>query len=384
MTMPGHPDGVAADSDRGSPVSAWSPFRHRMFAAMWSAQFVSNIGSWMQTVAAQWLMLTLTGSAAYVALVQTAAGLPVVLFAIVAGTVGDLVDRRRFLLATQTFMLVAATALGALAIAGLVTPWVLLALVFAVGTGQALTSPTWQTLQPELVSPAERVQAISLGSVNQNLARAIGPAIGGALLAATSSGTVFLVNTASFAAVLAVLMTWHSTRAADALPREHVGEAIRAGGRYIAASPVLRVILARAGLFIVFASAIWALLPLIAQSTLHLGAGGYGLLAGHCRDRCRGRRSPAAPATRPAVAGRPPGSRVDRAGRGDAAAGLRPRDRGRRRRARVRRGLLGAGSVRPEFDVPAVAAGVDQGPRHVVLPDGLPGRRGRRQRHHGA
>lgn len=146
---------------------------------MWSAQFVSNIGSWMQTVAAQWLMLTLTGSAAYVALVQTAAGLPVVLFAIVAGTVGDLVDRRRFLLATQTFMLVAATALGALAIAGLVTPWVLLALVFAVGTGQALTSPTWQTLQPELVSPAERVQAISLGSVNQNLARAIGPRAAG-------------------------------------------------------------------------------------------------------------------------------------------------------------------------------------------------------------
>ena len=116
--------------------------------------------------------------------------------------------------------------------------------------------------------------------MNQNLARAIGPAIGGALLAATSSGTVFLVNAASFAAVLAVLMTWHSTRAADALPREHVGEAIRAGGRYIAASPVLRVILARAGLFIVFASAIWALLPLIAQSTLHLGAGGYGLLLG--------------------------------------------------------------------------------------------------------
>ncbi|HEV3294831.1 MAG TPA: MFS transporter, partial [Streptosporangiaceae bacterium] len=278
--MPSHPDAIAADGGGLSPASAWSPFRHRMFAAMWSAQFVSNIGSWMQTVAAQWLMLTLTGSAAYVALVQTAAGLPVVLFAIVAGTVGDLVDRRRFLLATQTFMLIAATALGALAIAGLVTPWVLLALVFAVGTGQALTSPTWQTLQPELVSPAERVQAISLGSVNQNLARAIGPAIGGALLAATSSGTVFLVNAASFAAVLAVLMTWHSTRAADALPREHVGEAIRAGGRYIAASPVLRVILARAGLFIVFASAIWALLPLTAQSALHLGAGGYGLLLG--------------------------------------------------------------------------------------------------------
>jgi MFS family permease len=192
---------------------------------MWGAQFVSNIGSWMQTVAAQWLMLTLTGSAAYVALVQTAAGLPVVLFAVLAGTIGDLVDRRRFLLLTQALMLVAAAALGVLAIAGLVTPWVLLALVFAVGTGQALTSPTWQTLQPELVAPAERTQASSLGSVNQNLARAVGPALGGILLAATSAGTVFLVNAASFVAVIAVIAAWHSTRAPDVLPREHVGEA---------------------------------------------------------------------------------------------------------------------------------------------------------------
>jgi MFS family permease len=277
-------DPPGADAAGGSPaagrVSAWSPFRHRLFAAMWGAQFVSNIGSWMQTVAAQWLMLTLTGSAAYVALVQTAAGLPVLLFAIVAGTIGDLVDRRRFLLVTQAFMLVAAAALGALAIAGLVTPWVLLALIFAVGTGQALTAPTWQTLQPELVGSAERPQAISLGSVNQNLARAVGPAIGGALLAATSTGTVFLVNAATFAAVIGVLFAWRSGRPPDALPREHVGEAVRAGGRYIAASPALRVILARSAAFIFFASAIWALLPLTAKSVLHLDSGGYGLLLG--------------------------------------------------------------------------------------------------------
>jgi len=271
---------VTAAGQGPAPVSAWSPFRHPLFAAMWGAQFVSNIGSWMQTVAAQWLMLTLTGSAAYVALVQTASGLPVLLFAILAGTIGDLVDRRRFLLFTQTFMLAAAATLGALAIAGLVTPWVLLALIFAVGTGQALTSPTWQTLQPELVAPAERTQAISLGSVNQNLARAVGPAIGGALLAATSAGTVFLVNAASFAAVIVVIAAWRSARPPDALPREHAGEAIRAGGRYVAASPVLRVILVRAALFIVFASSIWALLPLTARSALHLGSGGYGLLLG--------------------------------------------------------------------------------------------------------
>jgi len=247
---------------------------------MWGAEFVSNVGSWMQTVGAQWLMLTLTGSAVYVSLVQTAASLPVVLLAVLAGTIGDLVDRRHFLLVTQAVMLVAAVALGVLALAGLVSPWVLLALVFAVGCGQALTSPTWLALQPELVGPAERPQAISLGAVNQNLARAVGPAIGGLLLAATSAGTVFLVNAATFLAVIAVVWWWRGSRPADALPREHVAEAVRAGGRYIAASPVLRAILLRAGLFAFFASSLWALLPLTAHSRLHLGSGGYGLLLG--------------------------------------------------------------------------------------------------------
>jgi MFS family permease len=228
---------------------------------MWSAQFVSNIGGWMQTVAAQWLMISLTTSATYVALVQTAASLPVVFFAVLAGAIGDLVDRRRFLLITQGLMLVAAAALGVLALAGLVTPWVLLALIFAVGTGQALTSPTWQTLQPELVPPAERQQAISLGAVNMNLARAVGPAVGGLILAATSAGTVFLINAATFVVVIAVIAWWHGTRPARTLPREHVGEAIRAGGRYVSASPALRVILLRAFLFVFFASSVWALLP---------------------------------------------------------------------------------------------------------------------------
>jgi predicted MFS family arabinose efflux permease len=280
-TGPGRPAAAGAPSPAASgpaPSSAWAPFRHRLFALMWGAQFVSNTGSWMQTVAAQWLMLSLTTSATYVALVQTAASLPVVLFAVLAGTIGDLVDRRKFLLITQAIMLIAAAALGALTIAGLITTWTLLALLFAVGTGQALTSPTWQTLQPELVSPDERPQAISLGAVNQNLARAVGPAIGGVILAATNAGTVFLINAISFAAVIGVVFLWRSSRPASALPREHVGEAVRAGGRYVAASPVLRVILIRAGLFIFFASAIWALLPLTARSALHLGSGGYGLL----------------------------------------------------------------------------------------------------------
>jgi len=261
--------------------SPWAPFRSRDFARMASAQFVSNVGSWMQTVGAQELMLTLTTSATLVALIQTAAGLPVVLLAVPAGAIGDLVDRRRLLIASQSFMLVAAGVLAGLALAGLVTPWVLLALVFAVGVGQTLTSPTWQTLQPELVAPEDRTQAIALGAVNQNLSRAIGPAIGGALYAATSVGVLFVVNAVSFVPVIGAVARWRgSARPASAVAPEHVVEAIRAGARYVAGSPALRVILLRAGLFMLFANSIWALLPLVAHERLHLGSGGYGLLLG--------------------------------------------------------------------------------------------------------
>src|SRR5262249_15129898 len=159
---------------------AWSPLRHGAFRALWSAQLASNVGSWMQTVGAQWLMLSMTSSATLLSLIQSAASLPVLLFAIPAGAIGDLVDRRELLLVAQSGMMVAALVLAILAQAGMVTPWTLLALLFAVGAGQAWTAPTWQTLQPELVPAAERSQAIALGSVNQNLARAVGPALGGA------------------------------------------------------------------------------------------------------------------------------------------------------------------------------------------------------------
>ncbi len=248
---------------------------------MASAQFLSNIGGWMQTVGAQELMLTLTTSATLVALIQTAAALPVVLLAVPAGALGDVVDRRRLLVGSQSFMLAAATALAGLAFAGLVTRAVLLALIFAVGAGQTLTSPTWQTLQPELVPAEDRPQAIALGSVNQNLSRAIGPAIGGALYAATSAGVLFLINALSFIPVIGTVLRWRGrARPASAAAPEHVGQAARAGARYVAASPALRVILLRAGMFMLFANSMWALLPLVARSHLHLGSGGYGLLLG--------------------------------------------------------------------------------------------------------
>src|SRR5271169_3400626 len=246
--------------------SAWAPFRSPDFARMASAQFLSNVGSWMQTVGAQELMLTLTSSATLVALIQTAAGLPVVLLAVPAGAIGDLVDRRRLLIASQSFMLLAALALAVLALAGLVTPWVLLGLIFAVGAGQTLTSPTWQTLQPELVAPEDRTQAIALGAVNMNLSRAVGPALGGALYAASSAAALFFVNAVSFVPVIGTVARWRGRpRPASAVAREHVVEAIRAGARYVAGSPALRVILLRAGLFMFFGNSLWALLPVVAN-----------------------------------------------------------------------------------------------------------------------
>ena len=260
----------------------FAPLRHATFRALWLAQFASNIGGWMQTVGAQWLMLSLTGSAAYLAFIQSAASLPVLLFAIPAGAVGDLVDRRRLLLASTTAMAVAATALAVLAMLDLVTPWVLLGLLFAVGTGQAWTSPTWQSLLPELVDEPERAQAIALGSVNQNLARAVGPAIGGVVVALTDPSIAFLVNAASFVIVIWVVWRWHGARrmVESALPREHVLAAMRASGRYVRHSPALRAVLVRAGAFVLCASALWALLPSIANRSLGLGSGGYGLLLG--------------------------------------------------------------------------------------------------------
>jgi predicted MFS family arabinose efflux permease len=260
-------------------ATGWSPLRYGDFRRWWLANLTSNVGSWMQTVAAQWLMTSLTGSALLVGAIQ-ATNLPVIVLAVPAGVLGDLLDRKRVILAGQLIMLIAAALLGVLDLAGAVTPAVLLLLLAGVGVGQALGSPVAQTVLPELVPPSDRPQAIALGSVNQNLARAVGPAIGGLLLAATSAGAVFLVNSASFLAVLGVVALVAIPARASSLPREHLGPAARAGARFVRNSPALLAILARAGAFGFFASGIWGLLPLVARETLRLGSGAYGLLLG--------------------------------------------------------------------------------------------------------
>jgi MFS family permease len=259
--------------------SGWSPLRFPAFRRWWLANLTSNVGSWMQTVGAQWVMTTLTSSAFLVGAIQ-ATNLPVLLLAVPGGVLGDLLDRKKLIVAGQAVMLGSAAALGVLYVAGLVTPAVLLILLCGVGVGQGLTGPIAQTLQPELVPPSERPQAIALGSVNQNLARAIGPAIGGLLLAATSAAVLFFVNAASFLAVIAVVATVSVPARVLALPREHVRSATRAGGRFVRNSPALLAIMVRAAAFGFFASGVWALLPLVARHTLGLGSGGYGLLLG--------------------------------------------------------------------------------------------------------
>jgi MFS family permease len=234
----------------------------------------------MQTVAAQWVMTSLTSSALLLSAISAAGSIPILLLAVPAGTLGDLLDRRRLILASQLVMLIAAAALAVLSAESALTPVVLLALLFLIGAGGAASAPTWQTLSPELVPAPERPQAIALGSVNQNLARAVGPAIGGILLAATSAALVFGVNAVSFIAVLGAVAVTAVPMRTLTMPREHVFAAARAGGRYVANSPALLSLIVRAVAFIFPAGALWALLPLVARHRLGLGSAGYGLLLG--------------------------------------------------------------------------------------------------------
>jgi MFS family permease len=256
----------------------WSPLRYPVFRRLWLAQFTSNVGSWMQTVAAQWVMTSLTGSTLLLSAIPAAGSIPVLLLAVPAGTLGDLVDRRTLILAAQAGMLIAASVLALGAAEGWLTPWLLLGLLFAIGVGGAASAATWQTLQPELVTADERPQAIALGSVNQNLARAVGPAIGGVLLAATSAAVVFLANAVSFVAVVVAVAVTVVPRRPLTLPREHAAAAVRAGGRFVRNSPVLLSLIVRSIAFVFFAGAVWALLPVIARQRLGLGSAGYGLL----------------------------------------------------------------------------------------------------------
>jgi MFS family permease len=259
-------------------ASPWSPLHNRLFRALWLATVASNIGTWMHDVGAGWMMTSLSADPLMVASVQAATSLPMFLFALPSGVLADIVDRRKYLLFAQIWMLLAAASLGALAFAGLVTPPILLGAAFLLGTGAAMAAPPFQAIIPDLVGKDDLPAAVALNSLGINISRAIGPALAGLILSFAGPPVVFLLNALSVLGVVAVLYFWKPAPRVQRLPPEHFLSAMRAGLRYVHAAPVLRVVLIRAVAFFLFASAAWALLPLVARNQLGLGAGGYGVL----------------------------------------------------------------------------------------------------------
>src|ERR1700757_3020233 len=187
---------------------AWAPLREPLFRAMWIAAIISYIGTWMQAVGAGWMMTMISGSPLMVGLVQAAVALPVFLVILPAGALADMVDRRRFLLITQGWMVLASGTLGVLTLLHVVTPWILLGFTFLLGLGAVMNDPAWQAITPELVPAEQHAAAVAMNSAGFNVARAIGPALGGMVIAAAGSGTAFLLNALSFFGVILVLYRW--------------------------------------------------------------------------------------------------------------------------------------------------------------------------------
>jgi MFS family permease len=260
--------------------SAWAPLRVRAFRALWTAQLFSLIGTWMQTVGAQWLLVDEPDAATLVGLVQTAAMLPTLVLALPAGALADIVDRRRLLVAVQLFQVVVGVSLTVLAATDRLPPAALLVATFLLGVGTTLTIPGYQTLVTELVGHEHTRSAAALNGVAMNLARAIGPAVAGLLIGQLGVTVVFALNALSYLAMAVVLITLRPPPAPEQLLPERFGSALLAGARYVRHSLVIRRMLLRTLLFVVPAAALWALLPLVASELLGLDALGYGVLLG--------------------------------------------------------------------------------------------------------
>src|ERR1051326_3805724 len=245
--------------------SAWSPLQTALFRNLWIATIVSNVGSWMQDVGAGWLMTELSSSPSMVALVEAADSIPMMLLALPAGAVADIVDRRRLLIVTQVYLLLVAGTLGVLSLLGVTTAWLLLAFTFALGVGAAMMMPAWSAIVPDLVRPEELSSAVALNSVAINASRALGPSIAGVLVAAVGPWLVFVLNALSYIGIVAVLLRWHREHHKSPLPAERFVSAIRIGMRFVMHTPALKVVLVRGAGFFLFASATWSLFPLIVR-----------------------------------------------------------------------------------------------------------------------
>jgi MFS family permease len=260
--------------------AALVPLRHPLFRTLWIANVMVSMGVWMQNTGAGWLMTSLAPDAFTVSLVQAATIMPVFLLALPAGALADTVDKRLFIIATQSWMLLAASVLALLTFWGMTNAGSLLALTFAIGAGAAMNNPAWGTVMAEAVPRQDLVQAIALNGVGFNLARAIGPALAGVLLLTGGPALTFALNVLSYLAVIAVLVSWRRRKRDSALPRENLLSAMKAGMRYVRHTPTVRAAMLRSMAFFFAAAAPWAMLPLVVRQQLGLGAGTYGLLLG--------------------------------------------------------------------------------------------------------
>jgi MFS family permease len=268
--------------DEGSdkPTSSLSPFQHRIFLSVWVASLASNFGGLIQSVGAAWLMTSIGASADLIALVQASTTLPIMLFSLMAGAIADNFDRRQLMLASQVFLLAVSVALTLCAYYSLVTPWLLLGFTFLVGCGTAFNGPAWQSLVGEMVPRPDLPAAIALNSMGFNIARSVGPALGGIIVATVGAFAAFAVNAVSYLGLIIVLARWRPVRPPRTLPPEALGSAMAAGIRYVAMSPSLSVVLLRGAVFGVAAIAVQELMPLIARDLIQGGPLTYGLLLG--------------------------------------------------------------------------------------------------------
>ncbi|WP_011581986.1 MULTISPECIES: MFS transporter [Chelativorans] len=262
----------------GSPLA--KPFHNIDFRLLWSASLVSNLGGLVQAVGAGWLMATIADSADMVALVQSATTLPVMIFSLAAGALADNIDRRRIMLTAQLLMMLVSVVLAYFAMAGMMTPWLLLAFTFLIGCGTALHNPSWQASMGDIVPKEDIPAAVTLNSMAFNIMRSVGPAIGGFIVAVAGAATAFALNAVSYIPLIIALMRWKHRRLPSSLPREAFAHAISAGLRYVAMSPNLTRVIFRGFVFGLGAIAILALLPLVARDLVGGSAITYGLLLG--------------------------------------------------------------------------------------------------------
>lgn len=260
--------------------AAFAPLRHPAFRLLWWANLAANIGLWVQNTGAGWMMTSLDPSPIMVSLVQAASMLPVFLLALPAGAAADIIDRRLYLIGAQAWVLSVAALLAVLAFAGWIGPWGLLAFTFFIGIGNALNFPAWAATTPELVPREDLVQAIALNGIGFNLSRTLGPAIGGFAIGVAGVEAAFALNALCFLTLLLALLAWKREAPVSSLPPEHFLGAMRAGMRFVSASPAMRAAILRACVFFFFTSAVWGMLPLVVRQGLGLGPEAFGLMLG--------------------------------------------------------------------------------------------------------